>query len=68
MPRGCQPTLFVHVGQRIGRGVVIETDLRVQEVQDWNTMVSSKWAVIAGFLLLCLPVIIKAIFDKLLKP
>ena len=51
-----------------GNRSVIETDLRVQEVQDWNTMVSSKWAVIAGFLLLCLPVIIKAIFDKLLKP
>ena len=29
MSTGRLPTLFVHVGQRIGRGIVIETDLRI---------------------------------------
>lgn len=29
MSKGRQPTLFVSLGQRIGRGVVIETDLRI---------------------------------------
>lgn len=46
----------------------VETDLRVQELQDWKSMVSSKWAVIAAFLLICLPVAVKEVLNRLLKP
>jgi len=51
-----------------GNRSAIETDLRVQELQDWKSMVSSKWAVVAAFLLICLPVLVKAILDRLWKP
>ena len=45
----------------------IETDLRVQELQDWKAMVSSKWAVVAAFPVVCLPVLIKWMFDLATK-
>ena len=51
-----------------GNRSAIETDLRVQELQDWKSMVSSKWAVVAAFLVVCLPVVIKGILDRLWKP
>ena len=50
-----------------GNRADIETDLRVQEVEDWKSMVSSKWAVIGGFLLLCLPILVEKIVDHLLN-
>jgi hypothetical protein len=46
----------------------IETDLRVQEIQDWKSMVSSKWAVVAAFLLICAPVVVEKILARILKP
>ncbi len=45
----------------------IETDLRMQEVEDWKSMISSKWAVIAGFILLCLPILVEKIVVHLLS-
>ena len=49
-----------------GNRADIETDLRVQEVEDWRSMVSSKWAVVAGFLVLCLPILVEKIVARLL--
>lgn len=46
---------------------LIETDLRTQELQDWQSMVSSKWAVVGGFLLLCLPILIEKVLTHLIK-
>lgn len=39
----------------------IESDLRIQELQDWKAMISSKWAVVAVFLGMLLPILL----DKL---
>jgi len=50
-----------------GNRADIETDLRVQEVEDWKSMISSKWAVIGGFLLLCLPILVEKIVTRLLE-
>jgi len=49
-----------------GNRSAVETDLRVQELQDWKTMVSSKWAVVVAFLIICFPVIVKAVLDRLI--
>lgn len=46
---------------------LIETDLRTQELQDWQSMVSSKWAVVGGFLLLCLPILVEKVVAHLIK-
>jgi hypothetical protein len=46
---------------------IIETDLRVQDVQDWKSMISSKWAVIVVFILMCIPVALKALLERLWK-
>lgn len=46
---------------------LIETDLRTQELQDWQSMVSSKWAVVGGFLLLCLPILLEKVLTHLIK-
>lgn len=43
-----------------------ETDIRVQELQDWKTVVTSKWAVVAALLLLIVPVAIERAISKLL--
>jgi hypothetical protein len=45
----------------------IESDLRIQELQDWRAMISSKWAVIGGFLLMCLPILIEKIVTHFVK-
>lgn len=50
-----------------GNKADIETDLRMQELEDWKSMVSSKWAVIGGFLLLCLPILIEKIVAHLFQ-
>ena len=47
---------------------LIETDLRMQELQDWKSMVSSKWGIICAFLMCCCPVIAKVLLDKFIKP
>jgi hypothetical protein len=47
---------------------LIETDLRMQELQDWKAMVSSKWGIVGAFLLCCCPVVIKIVIEHLLKP
>lgn len=46
----------------------IESDIRIQEVQDWKAMFSSKWTVIAGFFLLLIPVALKSLLEHYLKP
>lgn len=46
----------------------LETDLRVQDLQDWKSVISSKWAVIAAFVIICFPVVVKAIVDRLWRP
>jgi hypothetical protein len=48
-----------------GNKTDIETDLRVQEMEDWRSMISSKWAVIGGFLLLCLPILVERVVARL---
>src|SRR5208337_619399 len=50
-----------------GNRADIEADLRVQELEDWKSMISSKWAVIGGFLLLCLPILIEKIVAHLIQ-
>ena len=51
-----------------GNRTNLETDLRVQDLQDWKTMVCSKWSIAAAFLMLSFPVLVKAILDKVWKP
>lgn len=50
-----------------GNRADIETDLRMQEMEDWKSVISSKWAVIGGFLLLCLPILIEKIVAHLFQ-
>lgn len=50
-----------------GNRADIETDLRTQELEDWKSMISSKWAVIGAFLLLCLPILLEKIAAHLIK-
>jgi hypothetical protein len=50
-----------------GNRADIETDLRVQSVEDWKAAISSKWAVIAAFLVMCLPILLEKLIGKLLK-
>lgn len=50
-----------------GNQADIELDLRVQIVEDWKSMISSKWAVIGGFLLMCLPILLEKIVSRLAK-
>jgi hypothetical protein len=45
----------------------IEIDIRVQAVEDWKSMVSSKWTVIAGFLLICLPILLEKLVSRVIK-
>lgn len=39
----------------------IESDLRIQELQDWQALISSKWAVLLGCLALIAPVLLEKI-------
>lgn len=50
-----------------GNKAEIDTDIRVQELEDWKSMVSSKWALVCGFLLLCLPIVIEKILTRLIN-
>ena len=46
---------------------IVETDIRVQEVQDWKSIISSKWAIIVGICLLLLPVLIERLLGGHVK-
>jgi hypothetical protein len=50
-----------------GNRADIENDLRTQELEDWKAMVCSKWAVVGGFLLLILPILLQKLADHLAK-
>ena len=50
------------------RRELADIDERVQVIQDWKTAIGSKWALIAAALVICLPVMAKAIMDRLWKP
>lgn len=50
-----------------GNKADIDTDLRMQQLEDWKSVISSKWAVIGGFLLLCLPILIEKIVARLFQ-
>lgn len=44
-----------------------ETDLRVQEIQDWKAVISSKWAILFGFIAVCVPIAISKLISYLFK-
>jgi hypothetical protein len=46
-----------------GNKADIETDLRLQVVEDWKAIVSSKWAVITVFILLLLPIVLEKVLN-----
>lgn len=47
---------------------LIENDLEIQEIKDWKSMITSKGAVIIALILMFLPMLLKALVDRLLKP
>src|SRR4051812_19391275 len=45
----------------------IETDVRVQVVEDWKSVISGKWAIVAGFILICVPIVITKLIGLVFK-
>lgn len=45
----------------------LESDLRTQELEDWKALISSKWSVVGGFLLLCLPILVEKVVEHMIK-
>ncbi len=46
--------------------VNVETDVRLQQMEKWKDMLTSKWAVVSCILLLMVPVAVKSLIDYLL--
>jgi hypothetical protein len=42
---------------------IIDTDVRVQDIDTWKLKLTSKWALIIGALAISVPVALKALFD-----
>lgn len=50
-----------------GNQADIELDRKVQALMRWRTILTSKWALGAGALMVCVPVIVKVVIEQWLK-